>query len=531
MRALPPGGRSPPEGAPPPRGRARGPAGRRWALPLLVGALLLGVLGLSALLGLGGTGAGSAGTPPGDVSPRPAAEVAEPLTLRGSPGPAVPEPSAPPASPTATPAAPPAPREVAFVVREEGGGQPVSGATLRAVWSVQVAEGRVDRAGDLSVVSASSRWAEATLDAHGRCRLEVPAGGADLPHQVVVGDSWRVLSRLAAGPGRLEVVVRRAYWLAGVVLDPDGAPVAQAALEHTVVSLGEGLRFQTGLQVSWSDAEGRFRAGPFDEDPQADAERFPAFLIAGRDRLLVRVPGWAPVRLVPSRVAAGERERQRVVLSRGLTLAGTLTDAAGQPLPDVPVVVEYGDDHELRRGARTDAQGRWRLERLSPGDARLLARAFERGAKVARDLVLAQDDLDVRLVAEEIRLARAPDLTRVLDLALCDVTDELRAAYDVPEHVHVLILEAGPGSERLGIGRIEPGSGLWHVGETAVGSVREALERLLASPAAADGSLPERRRVVTTLWNERLRGTNTQHLRLSAEDRAALRQALERLAR
>ena len=55
-------------------------------------------------------------------------------------------------------------------------------------------------------------------------------------------------------------------------------------------------------------------------------------------------------------------------------LGGTLRDAAGEPVPDAWVAVP-----EIGRWSATDAAGRFRFERMSPGSHRLVARTAEGG--------------------------------------------------------------------------------------------------------------------------------------------------------
>jgi len=160
-------------------------------------------------------------------------------------------------------------------------------------------------------------------------------------------------------------------------------------------------------------------------------------------------------------------------------------------------------------------------------EATLLARAPSLDAKARRGVDLEADDLDVRLVVEPIRLSKPPKATALLGIELADVDDEMRAAYDLPASVHVMIADAGPTGFGLGIGRLERGYGLWMVGEKAVGSVRDAVEELVKALGTRE-EMPSAR-VVYTYWDEDGSGTNTQGLRGDPERIAELKAVLERL--
>jgi hypothetical protein len=296
-------------------------------------------------------------------------------------------------------------------------------------------------------------------------------------------------------------------------VDDEGRPAVGAQVRYAVPTQA-GNSVVIGSGEHRTDATGRFDVGPFAEDPRAGPSE-------PWSSVFVLQSGFATLRLEPRSVPPSERDRVTIHLTRGFTLAGVLMDTEGRPLADGTVAAEYGADWNLRRGARTDRDGRFRLERLTPGPLTLLARAFAHDAKARRDLDLTADDTDVRLVAEPIRLSRPPVTTPVLGVALADVDDELRAAYDVPDYVKVLIVDPGPDLAALRIGRLEKGYGLWMVGDTAVTSVRDAVERLTGGA----------RRVVYTFWDERMSGTNTQHLSLTPEQLAALKDLQDRLAR
>jgi hypothetical protein len=167
------------------------------------------------------------------------------------------------------------------------------------------------------------------------------------------------------------------------------------------------------------------------------------------------------------------------------------------------------------------------LESLTPGKATLIVRAFARDLKAKREMTIAEDDYDIELVAEAITLQAIPPTTDVLSLGLAEVTDELRRAYDIPDYVHVVILDPGADPMGLGIGTLEKGFGIYKVGHEKVSTVRQVVESLIAVSSARDANT--RGRVVYTFWNERMAGTNTQHVRLTAEQVEGLKRLLDEL--
>lgn len=78
------------------------------------------------------------------------------------------------------------------------------------------------------------------------------------------------------------------------------------------------------------------------------------------------------------------------------------------------------------------------------------------------------------------------------------------------------------------IGKLEQGYNFWMVGNEHVANVREFVERILA---AADKQATETHsiRVVYSLSSVEFDGTNTQYLKLTKDDMAQLKVALEQI--
>ena len=105
---------------------------------------------------------------------------------------------------------------------------------------------------------------------------------------------------------------------------------------------------------------------------------------------------------------------RRWTLERGARLAGRFVDSEGEPVPELRVVVSawIGEStSRSHRETRTDAEGRWRLDDLPPGDTLLLA-GKPGFAPLTRNLVLPPegDDLgDVRVEASAELTLRVRD--------------------------------------------------------------------------------------------------------------------------
>jgi hypothetical protein len=334
-------------------------------------------------------------------------------------------------------------------------------------------------------------------------------------------------NRLDVKPGAsntIDVRLGAVFRLRGEVVDVEGHLLEGVHILHYVPQMMASA-LPIGRHHATTPASGTFDVGPFAVKPHAK-------VVPMIERLAVtfRYKGLRVVQLNPWSVPERERSQVRVVMDAGAVLAGTLVDAAGHVLPGVVVEIEYGKQHQLRRAARTGEDGRWRVEELKRGKAVLRARAFAFGCKVRREIEITDDDLDVNLVAQPVPRPPPGAIKKVLGLSLVDVDDKLREAYGLPKEASVLILAAEDGHDRLGIGSLEPGYGLWMVGDSAVANIREAVERLLAlGPKTTKGATAHSHgvRVVYTFATETNRGSNTQHVRLTAEDMAALQRLAE----
>lgn len=173
-------------------------------------------------------------------------------------------------------------------------------------------------------------------------------------------------------PVPLDFTLAPAVSLSGVVVDEDGAPVAEAGLE--LIS-GEGEQVQGTESHVVSGEDGRFtldapEAGPW--TLSTEDERF--------------LPEKKQVQL-PS-------EGLRWVLRRGARVDGRVTDSDGTPLSRVGITVwKPGEEWTYSRSATTDEQGRFTVSGMEAGSYRVEASLLEEGVeRMASQAVQLRDN-------------------------------------------------------------------------------------------------------------------------------------------
>jgi hypothetical protein len=161
--------------------------------------------------------------------------------------------------------------------------------------------------------------------------------------------------------------------LAGTVVDPDGAPVADAwvlaGLDHALgvverVPLG-GTRSVSGVlagpSLARTDAEGRYVVEG---------------LAPGRRQVAVRAVGFG-ARRAEVEIVADVTQVHDVRLAPGVTVVGRITQADGTPATRASV--EVGGYDVLRSEAHVDRDVRYRLEGLEAGELVLVVSSVYQG--------------------------------------------------------------------------------------------------------------------------------------------------------
>lgn len=300
----------------------------------------------------------------------------------------------------------------------------------------------------------------------------------------VEGENGRALLPAGGRTAKVTLWVTKVFALRGRVVDEDGRPVEGAGVDFVVpmpMPGASGVTRHFGESMVHTDAAGRFLARGFAEDPSIHST------------LTIVDERYAKLRVDPRSIPLGGRDDVRLVLSRGVTLAGVVRDAEGRPVSDAVVTAEFGGGNEvLHRSVRTDSKGRWALEHLVAQPLTLVARAFDEDAKGRSAIADPVDDPQVALIVRPIVLSRQPVATKVLGVFVVDVDEEIRAAYDLRPDAHVMVWDPGSYAERGLPGHLEKGYAVRSVRESPLESVRDFLERLLA-----ERDRPEVTRTVT----------------------------------
>jgi len=219
---------------------------------------------------------------------------------------------------------------------------------------------------------------------------------------------------------------------------------------------------------------------------------------------------------------AGERVHGVVSAPDGKAVSGAVVEA-------IP-----GPTWAARRKGTTDLEGRYDLRGLLPGEVALIARTENFGLKVEKRVKLEGRDTEVPLRLAPVVLDQAGREFTLFGMKLADATPELKAVYNLSEARGVVILDPGSSHQRLGIGALEPGYRFWMVGRKVVRNLGEMVEEILRVESIAPPGDPNEGcqgsvRVVYVL--RKGGGTNTQRLRLSAEDILELKRLAATLRR
>ncbi len=368
------------------------------------------------------------------------------------------------------------------------------------VEGVTVLEARSDQGGHFELqVPVSAQGSEAALD------VFLP-GFRSLWGPLMSGGDPRQVTFEPGASTELALKLPRALYVAGQVTDEEGAPVADVEVTATA-------RHRRGygyVTVTRTDAQGRFEV--FDYDVRARGDKgaielkHPGFKVAEVDDVYA--------------LADADRRSLKVVLKRGHTISGRVVSSRGEVVPDVMVEARF-KDYQHRRAVTTDAAGRFSIEGLPSEPCTLLVHSMRLREKVRRDLQL-DGDPSLELSLEPVVLKTEPATVKLLGMTLATVTEELKDAYDLYEARGVLILDPGPGHERLGIGTLEEGNRFWCVGEDReFKTLEDMVRRVLAESKM--GSFGPGVRVVYDFKNLEMSGTNTQYMTLTDADLEELR--------
>jgi RNA polymerase sigma-70 factor (ECF subfamily) len=190
----------------------------------------------------------------------------------------------------------------------------------------------------------------------------------------------RLINARAGTTVRCKLVLERAGGeVAGRVLDGNGRPIAGARLRLGEFHREAYRQTEDGTDVSETyfvmtrtDASGAFSFTGFRP---------------GTTELVARARGFAPWRGTVT-VSLDVTARVDVPLGMAAIVRGTVSDSEGKPVDGADVAVGLGRDL-LNSEARTDAEGRFRLDTLAPGEVEISAEANGVGRASAKLMLAA----------------------------------------------------------------------------------------------------------------------------------------------
>ena len=226
---------------------------------------------------------------------------------------------------------------------------------------------------------------------------------------------------LAAGkkvPAEYTMRLESAATAGGRVVDEDGKPIAGAKVQVMMWDgakpadgdgrVGYDSSLATGSDAATTDAEGRWRIDNVPNSPQAKLD------------LLVSHPDYASDQFwEESQKASGMTQamlRQgtaTITLKRGIVVRGRVTDPDGKPIKDALLAI--GDRPYFSSQPSefpTDADGRYRLPALPPGETTLTVIANGWASQLRKVNVQSE------LAPQDFRLARGKTIRlRIVDVA------------------------------------------------------------------------------------------------------------------
>jgi hypothetical protein len=335
------------------------------------------------------------------------------------------------------------------------------------------------------------------------------------------GGEIRNLSVIPGSKPAASFILKPALYVAGIIVDEKGEPVSDVG----VSALMRDRNSYSDIEQVVSQGSGAFEL--FDFPLQADANRRSnGDDKASQGELGFRHPDYSRQLIQDIYKLTPEQQTSlRVVLSRGLQIAGQLMNQDG--LPATNVMVEAHDSQKDRKATLTDEQGRFAIAGLAAGEARVRAHALGLRQKIDQKLSLAQDQHGLRLRLQPAPLPANLETATIFGMKLANINEELGQLYDHERQHGVVVID--PGTRFKNLGLIE-GDVFVSIGEGPIADLRSFRSAVLAEAALQTGD-PIGCRVVYLFSRVGSDGSNTTIIELKRSDIDELKQMESKLPR
>jgi beta-lactamase regulating signal transducer with metallopeptidase domain/5-hydroxyisourate hydrolase-like protein (transthyretin family) len=353
-----------------------------------------------------------------------------------------------------------------------------------------------------------------------------------------------------AATSNLTIRLARTIYVAGVVKDVQGTPVAHVEVKGVVRA---GGRSHTVANTE-TDAEGRFEVFDFpleipkrrivpaetDTHPPAEINDVP-IVWRERPKLQEDTPDGGELRFGARTTVTGiydmsdeERASLVVTVPRGLRITGTVLDADGRPAGGVRMntMEPRSLGSRIVKHTTTDSNGHFEFAGLEPGriELRTCDLAVNQGITLAITLKSQDEDLTLKMkpIESKSRWARVT----LFGMRLANVPFESWYMDASNSEGGVLILDPGPNPSRLGIGELQKGYRLDAIEGHPISSLLSLLCELLnrAIPVSTDktGESPQSSPPIGVSYLTPT-GTYMGYLTLTRDDVEELKRVAEEL--
>ncbi|MBM4103941.1 MAG: hypothetical protein FJ263_07805 [Planctomycetes bacterium] len=309
----------------------------------------------------------------------------------------------------------------------------------------------------------------------------------------------------------LDIPLSKSLFVRGRVVDEQKNPIAG-------VTVNGQMRIDNGyscIASTKTDANGRFEIFDFPLVKEANE----------KGELIFIHPQFEKVEFGDLyQLSTDKTSSLEIVLPKGLTAAGKVLDASGNPATGIKV--EAG---AVSRDCLTDMEGRFELAGLKKND-RLILTAYTEDFKYKAIQTLSPFDRNYNDTV--LRLEPCDDKPTVsfdlLGMKVADVTPQLQKQFDLFGDKGVVILDPGKNFAILNIGELKPGYYFWMIGNKQVSNLKEMIAEILRIHTKPEpksgGMIREGHHGNIRVVYGRRGSTNTQYLKLTDEQADQLRQ-------